>query len=113
MGKLTERRDTAWILDGFPRSNLQLDILLGRGDLLFPPIVYLSVTQHQAERRALLRARLPIATERHRIQTQSAILASIKNISACVIQTGWRTQDEVFRAAVDWLELETQPRDTP
>jgi adenylate kinase family enzyme len=96
-----------WVLDGFPRSINQLN------GVRYTPIIYLAVTRLQAMRRAKIRARMPLEVEIHRIQEQTILLAPVKAMAACVIQTGFRTVDEVFRAAVDWLELEKQPRDTP
>jgi hypothetical protein len=56
---------------------------------------------------------MPLPVEAYRIVQQRRSLAPVKAISACVIQTGWRTEDEVFRAVIEWLELEKQPRNTP
>ena len=100
-------QSSEWILDGFPRSERQVR------SAGFVPVIYLEVTRAQALRRAEKRARMPLPVEAYRIAQQRRLIAPVKAIAACVIQTGWRTEDEVFRAAIDWLELEKQPRDYP
>ena len=96
-----------WVLDGYPRSERQI------ASVHRTPIIYLAVTRHQALRRAASRGRMPINIETHRITEQTKVLAPVLALSACVIQTGWRTADEVFWAAIQWLENDVQPREYP
>lgn len=105
------RAHDQWILDGFPRSPIQLR----SKDVRREAIVFLDVSPHQALRRLRDRAKInPRAdddTIAKRVREQTALHAPIRQMAAVIIPTSFQTPDRVNQMILEWLAFNIHPNE--